>query len=72
MSRTATFLCTAAFASVGAWLGLTIHGAGPTALLTTAAGALGGFGIAAAIGQVRAFRSAGRGQGEAAGSVPPA
>jgi len=72
MREISTAICSAVFAGFGAWLGLTIHGLGPSALLTTVAGALGGYGIPGAAWQAWAFEVARRDQGDVAGSVPPA
>ena len=49
--------CTAMLAVVGHYLGVTIHGAGVTALIPAIAGGLGGFGVGcASLDVVRRWR----------------
>ncbi len=40
--------CTAALAVTGFWIGYSVHGAEPAAIIPTLAGAAGGFGIGCA------------------------
>lgn len=51
--------CTAAFAVVGFYLGLTVHGVLSAALVPTVAGAAGGFGVGcASLDVLRRWRAA--------------
>ena len=52
--------CTAALAAAGFWIGVTIHGPAPAAIVPTLAGAAGGFGIGwASLDVLRRWRSQG-------------